>query len=153
MDMMNIILYIESSILFAVSGTVLYVLRSEERKRKELHFRADYKAALGEMQASTPDVNIQDLGSLVRLYKDEDAGYWKDGKGRKREATFLGTFALDVYYGGGEYDMNDIIANIRNTAKALQADAYTLSEEPIYVHRDTVVSAAYFKLTPLEPLD
>jgi len=121
-----------------------------ERSMAERCFRNQYKTALGEAAESFSSPRVGDLGALVRLYRDQVKEAWVDGSGGVREVEPLATEPLNVYYGGGDYQRSDVIAAIAKQASKYAADAYALSPNTLYVHRDTVLSAMFFKMIKTE---
>src|SRR3989338_1681912 len=117
-----------------------------ERSVAKRRFRNQYKTALGEAAESFSPPSVGDLGALVRLYRDQVKESWVDGSGEVRKVEPLATEPLNVYYGGGDYQQSDVIAAIAKQASKYTADAYVLSPNTLYVHRDTVLSAMFFKM-------
>ncbi len=145
----DILLYL----LGIVGGMVAFMTlrdRSLGRSLAEIRFRNQYKTALGEAAESFSPPSVGDLGALVRLYRDQVKEAWVDGSGEAREVEPLATEPLNVYYGFGDYQRSDVIAAITKQASKYAADAYALSPNTLYVHRDTVLSAMFFKMIKQE---
>ncbi len=142
-------LYMLYGLLGILGGMVAFITlgtRNLERSMAERRFRNQYKTALGEAAESFSPPSVGDLGALVRLYRDQVKESWVDGSGKSREVEPLATEPLNVYYGFGDYQRSDVIAAIAKQASKYAADAYALSPNTLYVHRDTVLSAMFFKM-------
>lgn len=126
-------------------GLMKYSLYRMETAMAERRFRNQYRTALGEAEESFSPPGVGDLGALVRLYRDDVKEAWIDGSGEVREVEPLATEPLNVYYGFGDFERSDVIAAITQQASRYSADAYALSKNTLYVHRDTVLSAMFFK--------
>lgn len=146
---LNSLLYL-LLILGGMAASLSLTNRRAERSRTERQFREQYRTALGEAAESFSPPNVGDLGALVRLYRDQIKEAWVDGKGEAREVEPLATEPLNVYYGFGDYQRSDVIAAITKQASKYAADAYALSPNTLYVHRDTVLSAVFFRMIKQE---
>lgn len=139
--------------LMSMGGVVALMnlaVKGFDRSMAEEQFRNQYKTALRETAKRFSPPSVGDLGALVRLYRDPIKEAWVDGSGEAREVEPLATEPLNVYYGFGDYQRSDVIAAIAKQASKYVADAYALSPNTIYVHRDTVLSAMFFKLIKQE---
>lgn len=146
-------IYMIYGLLGILGGVVAFMTlgtRGLERSMAERQFRNQYKTALGEAADSFSPPSVGDLGTLVRLYRDQIKQAWVDGSGEAREVEPLATEPLNVYYGLGDYQRSDVIAAIAKQASKYAADAYALSPNTLYVHRDTVLSAMFFKMIKQE---
>lgn len=145
--------YMLYGLLGIVGGMMAFLgltQRILERTMAERQFRNQYKTALGEVVESFSPPGLGDLGALVRLYRDQVKEAWIDGSGEAREVEPLATEPLNVFYGFGDYQRSDIIAAIAKQASKYAADAYALSPNTLYVHRDTVLSAMFFRMMKTE---
>lgn len=134
----------------AMIACMTLTIRRLERSMAERQFRNQYKTALGETAERFSPPSVGDLGALVRLYRDQIKEAWVDGSGEAREVEPLATEPLNVYYGFGDYQRSDVIAAITKQASKYATDAYALSPNTICVHRDTVLSAMFFKMIKQE---
>ena len=146
----NDVIYTLLCIMGGMTAMMGLSKRGLERSMLERRFRNQYKTALGEATESFSPLSVGDLGVLVRLYRDQVKESWVDGSGEVRKVEPLATEPLNVYYGGGDYQRSDVIAAIAKQASKYAADAYALSPNTLYVHRDTVLSAMFFRMIKTE---
>ena len=149
----NYVIYTLLGMMGGMGGMIALMGLSTRRLELSMakrQFRNQYKTALGEAAESFSPPSVGDLGALVRLYRDQVKESWVDGNGGVREVEPLATEPLNVYYGGGDYQRSDVIAAIAKQASKYAADAYALSPNTLYVHRDTVLSAMFFRMIKIE---
>ncbi len=127
----------------AIGFPILYL---SMKKIEEDIFRKQYRDALDEFNPQRNSLSCAgNIGALTRIYWNRIKEAYVDDRKKIVDVKFLGSEPLNVYYGGGNYTKSDIIGQLVKHARKYGSNAYSLSDNTLYVHRDTVLAVNFFK--------
>ena len=125
-------------------------IKKADNDMKRGMFKEQYARAMDELGSSSAPAEFKGVGELIRLRYDHLKGIWTDEAGKPYDAKCVNIVPMDVYYGFGEFTRSDVLVSITANAEAVSANAYSIGEQTLYVHRDTVLAVAFFKAMPIK---